>query len=109
MGHYGRICGRVRPNEGFSGKGHRIHVCKECSRLPKDERHQREVEDEIAGFLSQSNISAKNLSRLSALVTSEEPEIAELAMMINQYIALGRLLVIAGGHKGACEIYVPDY
>ncbi len=30
-------------------------------------------------------------------------------MMIGQYIALGRLLVIAGGHKAACEIYVPDY
>jgi len=29
-------------------------------------------------------------------------------MMIGQYIALGRLLVIAGGDKGACEIYVPD-
>jgi len=38
-----------------------------------------------------------------------DAEIAELCMMINQYIALGRLLVIAGGHKGACEIYVPDY
>lgn len=29
--------------------------------------------------------------------------------MINQYIALGRLLVIAGADKGACEIYVPNY
>ena len=38
-----------------------------------------------------------------------DAEIAELGMMINQYIALGRLLVIAGGHKLACEIYVPDY
>ncbi|MEE9609201.1 MAG: hypothetical protein V3U03_15785 [Myxococcota bacterium] len=38
-----------------------------------------------------------------------EAEIAELGMMIGQYIALGRLLVIAGGHKAACEIYVPDY
>lgn len=36
-------------------------------------------------------------------------EIAELAMMINQYIALGRLLFVAGAHKAACEIYVPDY
>jgi hypothetical protein len=34
-------------------------------------------------------------------------EIAELAMMISQYIALGRLLVIAGADKAACEIYVP--
>ncbi len=38
-----------------------------------------------------------------------DAEIAELGMMIGQYIALGRLLVISGGHKGACEIYVPDY
>jgi len=38
----------------------------------------------------------------------EDAEIAELGMMINQYIALGRLLVIAGGDKLACEIYVPD-
>ena len=30
-------------------------------------------------------------------------------MMIGQYIALGRLLVIAGGDKMACEIYVPEY
>jgi alkylhydroperoxidase family enzyme len=35
-------------------------------------------------------------------------EIAELGMMIGQYIAIGRLLVIAGAHQGACEIYVPD-
>ena len=37
-----------------------------------------------------------------------DAEIAELGMMIGQYLALGRLLVIAGGHKMACEIYVPD-
>ena len=37
-----------------------------------------------------------------------DAEIAELGMMIGQYIAVGRLLVIAGGHKAACEIYVPD-
>ncbi len=35
-------------------------------------------------------------------------EIAELGMMIGQYIALGRLLVVAGGDKAACEIYVPQ-
>ena len=35
-------------------------------------------------------------------------EIAELGMMIGQYISLGRLLVIAGGDKAMCELYVPD-
>ncbi|WP_262393179.1 hypothetical protein [Sporolactobacillus inulinus] len=33
MGHYCRICGRTRPNEKFSGKGHRNHICKDCSRI----------------------------------------------------------------------------
>ncbi len=37
-----------------------------------------------------------------------DAEIAELGMMIGQYISLGRLLVISGAHKAACEIYVPD-
>ena len=39
----------------------------------------------------------------------EDKEIAELGFMINQYIALGRLLVVAGGDKLACEIYTPEY
>lgn len=36
-----------------------------------------------------------------------DAEIAELGLMIGQYIAMGRLLVILGAHEGACEIYVP--
>jgi len=35
-------------------------------------------------------------------------EIAELTLMIGMYVALGRTLVVNGGHKLACEIYVPD-
>lgn len=31
MGHYCKICGRTRANEKFSGKGHKNHVCKDCS------------------------------------------------------------------------------
>lgn len=82
MGHYCLICGHVRPNERFSGKGHRNHVCKQCSRLPKEERRRRELEDEVDGFLRQSNISRKNLSRLSELIASEKSEVAELAKVV---------------------------
>ena len=32
-------------------------------------------------------------------------EFVELGLMIGQYMALGRMLVIAGGDKHACEIY----
>jgi len=38
----------------------------------------------------------------------DDAEIAELGLMIGQYISLGRLLVIAGADKAACEIYVPN-
>lgn len=34
-----------------------------------------------------------------------DAEICELGLMIGQYLALGRMLVIAGGDKAACEIY----
>jgi hypothetical protein len=38
-----------------------------------------------------------------------DAEVAELLLMIGQYISLGRMLVMIGAHKGACEIYVPDF
>jgi alkylhydroperoxidase family enzyme len=36
-------------------------------------------------------------------------EIAELGFMIGQYHSFGRMLVIAGSEKGACEVYAPNY
>ena len=68
MGHYCRICGRQRPNEQFSGKGHRIHVCKRCQAKPKSERRTIENMDEITGFMRQSHISEKNVVRLEQMV-----------------------------------------
>lgn len=37
-GHYCRICGRRRPNEEFSGKGHAAHICKDCAKMPVEQR-----------------------------------------------------------------------
>lgn len=82
MGHYCRICGRSRPNEAFSGRGHRIHLCKECQRLPREERDAIERCDELHGFLDQSIISAKNMARLETLTRHEKPQVAELAALI---------------------------
>jgi len=52
------------------------------------------------------SVDAQFISELRA--EFEDAEVAELLMMIGQYISLGRMLVMIGGHKGACEIYVPD-
>ena len=83
MGHYCGICGRYRPNESFSGRGHRIHVCKKCSLLPREVRFRSEALDEICGFLGQSMISDKNLRRLSVLAESADPEVREMASIVH--------------------------
>lgn len=47
-GHYCKICGERKANERFSGKGHAVHICKECQSLPTeiqtDMRRIRDVE-----------------------------------------------------------------
>ena len=82
MGHFCRICKRERPNEQFSGKGHKIHVCKRCHAKPKTERRDIEDQDDIFHFLKQSHISEKNVVRLRKLVKSNNPQVASLAEIV---------------------------
>jgi hypothetical protein len=57
MGHHCRIFGRLRPNEQFSGPGHRIHVCKRCKAMPKGERQVIENMNDIFRFMRQSQVA----------------------------------------------------
>ena len=82
MGHYCRICGRERPNEQFSGRGHRIHVCKRCNVKPKSERQAIEDTDSILAFMQQSHISEKNVARLKKLTKSDNSKVAALAAVV---------------------------
>ena len=82
QGHYCRICHSRKPNEAFSGKGHRIHVCKKCALLPKEKREETYYKDEIFKYLRQSHVSDKNVSRLRKLALSTNEEIAELAGIV---------------------------
>lgn len=82
MEHYCRICKRERPNEQFSGKGHKIHVCKCCTSKPKSERRAIEDKDDIFGFMHQSHISEKNVARLEQMMKSEKPQVASLAAIV---------------------------
>jgi hypothetical protein len=82
MGHYCRICCCDKPNEKFSGKGRRNHVCKSCAKLPKAERERIEHRDEIQGFWEQKNISKKNRVRLKVLAKSECSAVAQAAEVL---------------------------
>ena len=82
LGHSCRICGRIGANEKFSGKGHKNHICKDCTQKPKDEIEKRDNEDEILHFMEQSNISKKNIQRLRVLKASSHQEISEFASLV---------------------------
>lgn len=84
VGHYCRICGRERANEKFSGKGHRVHICKDCWKLPPAQREKIEIEEEVRGFLRQSRISRKNLKRLAKLSDHADAEIRHLAGLVRR-------------------------
>lgn len=82
MGHYCWVCGRMRPNERFSGSGHARHICKQCARRPREERERLRGLMDIHGFLGQRNISDKNISRLRCLCTSPDEEVRRYAALV---------------------------
>ena len=105
MGHWCRICDRFLPNEKFSGKGHRNHICKKCSSLPQEKLDEIDQKAEIFGYLRQSNISKKNLSRLEKLTASSNERVAGLAKIVLEVGRIKphkrrRLKFLAKEHKG---------
>ena len=55
-GHFCWCCGRVRANERFSGRGHARHLCKECSKLGKEELAYRQAVRDIDGLLDWNGV-----------------------------------------------------
>ena len=82
MGRSCRVCGRERSNESFGGKGRRSVVCKKCRSKGKSYVDRVFVDQEISGFLEQSNISKKNIARLKVLLKSENSDLAEKAALV---------------------------
>lgn len=82
MGYWCRICGRERSNESFSGKGRRLHLCKQCQSLPRAQRECLQVEDELYHYLEQSNLTSLNIKRLRALVGHEDPKLGCMAKLL---------------------------
>ena len=83
MGHYCYVCGRIRPNEAFSGRGHRTHVCRKCKPITRtQEWKDTQAQHEIFNYLRQKNISKRNQKRLQELCASANATIAEQAQLV---------------------------
>lgn len=78
------LCGRWRPSERFGGRGPKSRICRNCKRMPKVEQQRLLRLAEIHGFLEQSNISKKNIKRLSALESDAIIAVAELASLVKR-------------------------
>jgi len=81
-GRWCRICGQVRANEAFSGRGHRNCICRDCQSLPGAERDRIDLVQQLHGYARQTSISAKNVEHLELLATIEEPRIGEHAAVL---------------------------
>ena len=62
-GHFCWCCERRRPNERFSAKGHARHICKECSRLPAEEKEFRQAQCNIFGIIQCHTIIGRKMRR----------------------------------------------
>lgn len=84
MGRRCIACGHERANERFGGKGMRRVICDTCRKLPKQELFDRLGTDECWGFLSQKNISEKNILRLKELETRGGERLQNLARVVRE-------------------------
>lgn len=82
MGHYCWVCDSIRPNEAFSGKGHKQHICKKCSKKPRYEQERIKPLQDIQGFLTQCKISEKNVAYLKRQCKFPDEEVQRYAKMV---------------------------
>lgn len=57
-------------------------MCKECNRLPKEERDRIDRDRELDGLLDQSRISPKNVGRLRELSVHPDATASQFAQLI---------------------------
>jgi hypothetical protein len=82
MTHYCRVCCKRRPDNRFTAAGRKARVCKDCAKLPKEQRDFLEADDDLKGLVAQSNLSAANVTRLKVLVKSTHASVRERAQVL---------------------------
>ncbi|WFD10858.1 hypothetical protein [Tepidibacter hydrothermalis] len=86
-GHYCKICGEIKSNEKFNGKGHKNHICKSCAKLSQLDKnelvHLRKIENiELSGFV----LSKANIEKLKSYSkNSKYPKVQKYAKQVLNY------------------------
>ena len=98
-GHYCKVCGRFRANEKFTGKGHATHICKDCAKLPPEEKAKQETLNRL--FNLPWYLSKAQKAWLKNRMQDRRPEVKALAQeqydtmtcMYFVFYGLGRFLI----------------
>ena len=81
-GHYCWCCGRTRPNEKFSGKGHARHLCRECARLGPEELEYRSATWNLDRCIDGGFIRRKRRQEFNRFLDHKNPRVRELAQQL---------------------------
>lgn len=85
-GHYCWMCGRHRPNERFSGKGHRTHVCKQCAALgPEARAHKQKVLALERCVTGEGFIPRKRRAAFEVFLRHEDPRLRSMAERLQRH------------------------
>ncbi|MCI0416270.1 hypothetical protein L0222_26140 [bacterium] len=79
----------MRPNERFSGRGSKQHLCKDCRKLPANVRLVKQAARDVWGFLDQSNISRRNIKQLKHILAV--PDLDELFQLASVILQIARV------------------
>ena len=92
-GHYCIVCASVLPNEKFSGKGHKNHICKKCSRKPSEQRQEQIKIHEIYNMTRFMNLSKSNQKKLQQYLNDESEEVRDVAQSVFvEYKEMGKII-----------------
>jgi hypothetical protein len=78
-GHFCWSCGRIRPNEQFSGKGHARHLCRECARLGPEELEYRSAACNLDRCIADGLIRRKRRNEFNRFLEHKNPRVRQLA------------------------------
>jgi hypothetical protein len=85
-GRFCWCCGRMRPNERFSGKGHARHLCRECSKLGREELEYRQRVRDIDRLLTWDGmVRRKNRKAFARFLRDANPRVREYAERVKAH------------------------
>jgi hypothetical protein len=89
--HYCWVCGRMRANDRFSGRGYARHVCKDCAPLGKKELAYRQEVHNLERLLDfDGRVRRKRREQFQRYLTHENERVRAYACEIEIADAIAR-------------------